>query len=586
LIFCRKDPILLPILEADIKMIVTEFLIPSALLGVYEIDMREKNLKKYIDQEFNRTIDSFKSRRLAVCEFTQKLCEFKMQGKKPEYLDFVYEFLLNTITTNNLNLHKESCFNILESISYLILKHHQDDVEFLISSFLMIDSSPLFLPLLDRSLSFFLKIFSKNFKIKSPSLLKKLLEHILTNLSAFEYDLSIKLKYALIFQRISNGNAREYHKKNIDKIFQIFIQLIKELDLDELLISLQNLISLYPTEVFEFSLDFTKELVLSFDRIIRDENKINCQTSGQSDESNESDEEESSVLSRYRIIETLNKLLQICSKNKIELFYQIQSQISPIIFWSLTSDINCIFIEVLKIIFTITSCKFPLTENIWLIYPAILNSLFPLNTNTGCFTEGLDLKHFNELLPIILNFILKEPQTLLLICDSEGTLILNKTMEYIPRLINHFNKNKEEYSCAMVTKILISLLETYKEKLDDLLKGIVLFLIEQMNATSSGIYTRMLSHTLSLCYVYNPQMTNAIVEEINFAPQNLEMWVEMINNMRFDFEFRRTSLAYSSVLLIEESKLNLILRNNLGFVLTKIIELLRKCVEIKERKYV
>jgi hypothetical protein len=105
-----------------------------------------------------------------------------------------------------------------------------------------------------------------------------------------------------------------------------------------------------------------------------------------------------------------------------------------------------------------------------------------------------------------------------------------------------------------------------------------------MKSSSVGMYKMMLVQSLSLCYVYNPNMTNAILEEVNLTPQIFEMWVPMINNMRFDFEFRRTAFAFSSLLLIDEPQLNPALKNNIAFILTKIVELLRRCTEMKERQ--
>jgi hypothetical protein len=622
LILNRKDPILLPILETNIQVIVSEFLISSVQLSVSDFDMMKNNVKQYIYKQYEKGL-SFESRRVAVSEFTEKLCEFrkstgekrvkgKSQKTKPDYLEFVNDFLVNTITSldseikkinvqqdfmslNYLNLLKESCFKLLESIAFPLVENHYDKIENMIAKLIVPDidrNSAYTLPFLRESAYSFIYKVSDNLNIKNPELTKYIVDQIGLNLSANENELFITVKCALLIPKIlhSNEMIRELFRSNILKIFSIFIKLMQELDLDQLLKCLQELVSIYPKEVVEFSFDLTKELVTAFNRYIRDENVGNYQTSQEAilnnEDLDESVDETTSIVTACGILKTMNKLLEVCSKEKTELFYQIENQISPIIFWTLASDNHTIFVEVLEVIFTITTVHCPLTENAWQFYSAILNSLITLDPNTGSLTEGIGLENFEEILPIILNFILKEPETFLVICDSQGLPILNKTMEYIPKLINHFVKIKEDHNCAMVTKILIVLLETYKEKLDHLLKGIVLFLIDQMKSTSAGMYKMMLVQTLSLCYVYNPHMTNAITEEINLTPQIFEMWIGMINNMRFDFEYRRTSLAFSSLLLIDESQLNLILKNNMTFILSKIIELLKKCVEMKERKKV
>lgn len=622
LILNRRDPILMPFLENDVQLIVNEYLISSVQLSVSDFDMMKNNVKQYIYKQFEKNL-SFESRRFAVCEFTEKLCEYikpskekRVRGKsrknKPEYLDYVYDFLINTITSlnseikkinihqdflnlNYLNLIKESCFKLLESISYSLIEHHYEKIEILISTLIVPDidiNSPYTLPFLrERAFAFILKI-SDNLNFKNFELTKFIVEQVGIYLSASEVELFVTVKCALLIPKLLRLNEmiREMFKSDILKIFSIFIKLMQELDLDQLLSCLQDLVSQFPKEVVEFSLDLTNEMVNSFNRFIIDDNGGNFQTNNEgvinNEDFDESVEETSSVVTACGVIQTMNKLLEVCSKEKIELFYQIESQILPIIFWTLSSNQNLIFDKVLEVIFTITTVKCPLTQNAWHIFSALLDSLLILDNNTGSITEGIGIENFQEILPVILNFILKEPEIFLVIRDSKGIQIINKTMDYIHILINHFIRIKEDHSCAMVTKILIVLLETYKEKLDHLLKGIVVFLIDQMKSTNSGMYKMMLVQTLSLCYVYNPHMTNAIIEEINITHQIFEMWVGMINLMRFDFEFRRTSLAFSSLLLIDESLLNVILKNNMTFILSKIIDLLKKCLEMKERKKV
>jgi hypothetical protein len=75
-----------------------------------------------------------------------------------------------------------------------------------------------------------------------------------------------------------------------------------------------------------------------------------------------------------------------------------------------------------------------------------------------------------------------------------------------------------------------------------------------------------------------------ILDEMKITHHLFEMWIPLIENMRFDFEYRRTMMAFTSLLLIDYNSLNPVIRDNLPFVVGKVVELCKKITEIKERK--
>jgi hypothetical protein len=127
-------------------------------------------------------------------------------------------------------------------------------------------------------------------------------------------------------------------------------------------------------------------------------------------------------------------------------------------------------------------------------------------------------------------------------------------------------------------------LETYKEKLDYILKDIIVFTLGEMKSVQQGLYKMLLLQTIALCYVYNPKLTNSIIEGMNLTQQLFEMWISQINNLRYDFEYRRTVMAFSSILLINRNELNPVISDNLSFMMIRIIELFNKLTVIRENK--
>ncbi len=63
-----------------------------------------------------------------------------------------------------------------------------------------------------------------------------------------------------------------------------------------------------------------------------------------------------------------------------------------------------------------------------------------------------------------------------------------------------------------------------------------------------------------------------------------ELWINLIPYMKYDFEWRRSMMAFSSIIIIDPSNLNQILKNNLSFILKKIIYFGEKLLENIKRK--
>jgi len=84
--------------------------------------------------------------------------------------------------------------------------------------------------------------------------------------------------------------------------------------------------------------------------------------------------------------------------------------------------------------------------------------------------------------------------------------------------------------------------------------------------------------------VNNPTITLAYLEQMQLTAHLFEFWVNLIPHMKYDFEWRRSMMAFLSLFLVPTSQLNNILSSNLAFVLKKIIYFGEKLMEDAVRK--
>jgi hypothetical protein len=76
----------------------------------------------------------------------------------------------------------------------------------------------------------------------------------------------------------------------------------------------------------------------------------------------------------------------------------------------------------------------------------------------------------------------------------------------------------------------------------------------------------------------------AKLENLNITPQLFELWTDLINNMRFEFEYRRTMMAFTALLSLDYCNMNSVIRDNLLFLFEKTVDLSLKIFLLKEKK--
>lgn len=76
----------------------------------------------------------------------------------------------------------------------------------------------------------------------------------------------------------------------------------------------------------------------------------------------------------------------------------------------------------------------------------------------------------------------------------------------------------------------------------------------------------------------------AYFEQNNLTANLFELWVSLIAYMKYDFELRRSMMGFTSLFLLDLSKINNMLSSNLGFILKKIIYFGEKLIEYYTKK--
>ena len=77
----------------------------------------------------------------------------------------------------------------------------------------------------------------------------------------------------------------------------------------------------------------------------------------------------------------------------------------------------------------------------------------------------------------------------------------------------------------------------------------------------------------------NPSLTIDYIEQNQLTSNLFELWINLIAEMKYEFEWRRSMMGFLSIFLLDYTKLNSILANNFPFILGRILFFGKKLID-------
>ena len=198
----------------------------------------------------------------------------------------------------------------------------------------------------------------KNFKFQNIENLKKISDFIFQSLS--DDNLSIRV-FACITAPSFFGHKeiKPILDEHISKILQIYITLMNEVEIEEILLSLENIIQHFNEKIKDYVVDLTKILVERFHKLSKNEDE-NCITN--------------SLLVKEGLIKTLFSIISIFRKQE-NLFCSIYENVREIIFYGFSDEGIENFEETIDLIHAILKEGGTIYPKVWEFYIPILESI-------------------------------------------------------------------------------------------------------------------------------------------------------------------------------------------------------------------
>lgn len=238
----------------------------------------------------------------------------------------------------------------------------------------------------------------KNLKYTNFNNVMQITDSIFRSLS--DENLSIRVFAAICAPTFfSNKEIKPKLDIHIPQILTIYINLMNEIDLEEILISLEFIVQIFNEKIKDFVVDLTKILVDRFQKMCKvDDENLNT----------------NSPIVKEGIIKTLISIISIFVKYK-DLFTQIYKEIREIILFGFRDDGIENFEDSLDLILSICKEGDKIFPGIWEFYVPILESILGTEEeieknkldNPNAIFIGYGYEFYESIINNILLFITK-----------------------------------------------------------------------------------------------------------------------------------------------------------------------------------
>lgn len=594
-------------------------LIKDAMLTNEEIDLYNNDIKTYLNRQLDELANCFTKRHKAamLMDAMMQYCPLiqhdnnnnnnsnnNNQGLSkqiPKYFEMFYMFLIATVTTNTEHQKKETEmlvntnsnnklpykhieYNLIkESIMYIMTKCNETIIEYSSTSLIETFIYNFVLPelqspigLMREKACIFISKYQK-FSFKDTSIVQTLTT-IICGLLEHDMNPAAKISSAIA----ASALLKQPHTKNLLKnqvkiLTMLYLKLIEESEIEEIVTSLQKLIVEFHVEIKEFIVQLSGDLIRYFNKLISRENTEGDDEKGCED-----------CFLINNIISTFQDIVSYYIQYP-ETFAQLEKDVIVILNYCIKQELVDkleegldILNEILKKIKTQT-----LSEGLWSFFIPLIESVIGHQSEIADFRkqfptqifQGYGFEYIYDITKMIIIYIMKDPYTFI-----SNKQYFESSMQLVERVVE-ICVNTENYSSIKYAfEIFITLLDVYKGQCDAVHMQIMNFVFNKINniaSIKSDTYMRSLHMLLSACYAYDAVKSNEML--IGCGSEMVEkvfrFWFGGLDDMKRLREMKVGLIGLCGLMLIPPGLQMEVVRNDMKVIIGRIKQVVFKVNE-------
>ena len=576
----------------DENNILLNNIINDCVLTYQDLELWHNDPKKYLAEKME-IMNDFLTKRYNSCKLFISLWKYKdKQSGKYIYYQTLYDFLCKVLIneTNNINIEKQNLLNNLNNKPYYLIYNQinfclrKESILYIIKSnfyYVLKFSRNTFEDFVEKiiypefgSSCAFLREQACNFikEFRGYEYTNKILiENITKGLSYLMQNdpvLQVRFESAMALSSILKQKyVKDLLKGNILPLLKIYIKLMEETDLEEIMNSLQEVVQIFTEESKTYIVHLSEYLNKYFNNLV---NNIS-----------NNEEEEQNEISKYSLIN--NIINTFCNfihyfVNDEEIYPKIESYIDNLIHFCINiypDDKLEDGIGLMKEI--LTNCK-KLPNHILKFFIPIINIIIEEKDSDLYGNENI-----SNITQIICYYISKDFDDILMKpADKEGKYqYLFYVIKFLKFLITQCDKedNDDFYEYTYIFNLCNVLFDRYKNKIENIFIEILELIISKYKITKNKNLLNYIGLLLSTCFIYFPENCLIYFQKKSCLKDIFMFWFFQIDKIKNFKHFKYNLFAICSLITLNKNQQDKLILDNINLLVDKIMFLIEKINE-------
>ena len=572
----------------DSNNTLLNYIINDGFLSYEDLELWSSDPKKYLADKME-IIHDILTKRYNSCKLFISLWMYKDKDSgKYIYYQILYEFLCNILINenNNLNLEKQNLLNNLknqpyysiynqitfclrkESILHIMKDNYYNILKFSKNTFENLIEKIIF-PELSSSCAFlreqacnFIKEF-RGYEYTNKILIENITKS-LTYLMKNDPTIQVRFESAMALSAVLKQKyVKDLLKGNILPLLQIYIKLMDETDLEEIMDSLQEVVRNFTEESKIYIVHLSEYLIKYFNKLV--------------DSIENEEEKEDNDVERYSLINNIiNTFCYFIHYfiNDGDIYPKIENYIDKMLNF-------CIIEEPENKLEDGISLMKEILINCQKLPNHILNYIIPL-INIIIEETDVDLfgnENISDITQVICHYITKDYDDILIKAfDKEGKcLYVDYITKYMKFIIAQSDKEDNDYYDYIYSfNICNTLFNRYKNKVEIICEEILALIISKYKSSKNNRLLNNICLLLSTCFIYFPEKCLIHFQKKNCLKDIFMFWFFQIDKIKNFKHLKYNLFAICSIITLNKNQQDKLIIDNMKLFVDKIMILVEK----------
>lgn len=591
------------------ERLLLDICIPLLKINQKDMEFWEHDQVQYIYSQYS-TINDHNIIKNASKDLIEVLLKQISQNGQPLVYNFI-EFIITSLRDSKNSRsgqpltppEREAILHALEHSYKLVEKHEpiMEKVEEILCEFIIPEMFNEHAVLRSRACGVFNSFGLQ--KIKNEAGYIKACEGICKNLTSGELPVQVRAAEAL-HTLIVHKPAQNLLENDLAHVLDVVVKLMNQIDLDELVNSLEAIIAYFSDKISPFATNLVEELCESFLRYKNNaEKQKESQNPEMQDEELKGEDLETLEAGESELAAELC-LSAICNILKSNLSPKVLEDIAPKILTLLDINIlskDSVCVEKSLSFLNLLLYRFEkLNDHLLFYYPILCYlvigkpeqkiemdlSVFPdtlqkVIREPGIFEFGIfDL---DIIVGCFLNFMSKAKEEFLSASDIFGFGFVDLLFKVVQKMGDDCLSNENDKQLCLGVRLFMGLLENFKGKIDNLLPKIFEIVSELMTMERSYSLKSVLVQAVAMMFWYNSSFTIRLLKEKGILKMVLEAWFKNVEVFTTDLEKEKELYGICGILALPQDEFPDVFKFFISFYHREV--LLKKLLEFQRKLY-